>query len=42
MFHLVRVLWCSQSAFAFGAGYTSEDGFIRSNRSVMSAGSYLG
>ncbi|WP_432783063.1 YadA-like family protein [Bartonella sp. C271] len=35
-------LWRSQSAFAFGAGYTSEDGNIRSNISVTTAGNHFG
>ncbi len=35
-------LWRSQSAFAIGAGYTSEDGNIRSNVSVTSAGGHWG
>uniref|UniRef100_UPI0035D0E242 Vomp family autotransporter n=2 Tax=unclassified Bartonella TaxID=2645622 RepID=UPI0035D0E242 len=35
-------LWRSQSAFALGAGYTSEDGNIRSNVSVTSAGGHWG
>uniref|UniRef100_UPI002F966170 YadA-like family protein n=1 Tax=Bartonella sp. CB74 TaxID=3113620 RepID=UPI002F966170 len=35
-------MWRSQSAFAFGAGYTSESGNIRSNLSVTSAGGHLG
>ncbi|UNE54516.1 Vomp family autotransporter [Bartonella machadoae] len=35
-------LWRSQSAFAIGAGYTSEDGNIRSNLSVTSAGGHFG
>ncbi|GAA5112540.1 hypothetical protein GCM10023261_17020 [Bartonella jaculi] len=35
-------VWRSQSAFAIGAGYTSEDGFIRSNLSVTSAGGHWG
>ncbi|WP_180753536.1 Vomp family autotransporter, partial [Bartonella tribocorum] len=35
-------LWRSQSALAFGAGYTSEDGNIRSNVSVTSAGGHWG
>uniref|UniRef100_UPI00035F545D YadA-like family protein n=1 Tax=Bartonella rattimassiliensis TaxID=270250 RepID=UPI00035F545D len=35
-------LWRSQSAFAVGAGYTSEDGKIRSNLSVTSAGGHWG
>ncbi|WP_409361445.1 Vomp family autotransporter [Bartonella heixiaziensis] len=35
-------LWRSQSAFALGAGYTSEDGNIRSNLSVTSAGGHWG
>ncbi|MBB5073309.1 autotransporter adhesin [Bartonella callosciuri] len=35
-------LWRSQSAFAFGTGYTSEDGKIRSNLSVTSAGGHWG
>ncbi|WP_208439025.1 Vomp family autotransporter [Bartonella vinsonii] len=34
--------WRSQSAIAFGAGYTSEDGNIRSNISVTSAGGHWG
>nr|WP_246054769.1 YadA-like family protein [Bartonella massiliensis] len=35
-------LWRSQSAFAFGAGYMSENGKIRSNVSVTSAGGHFG
>ncbi|MCZ2157681.1 Vomp family autotransporter [Bartonella sp. 220] len=35
-------LWRSQSAFAFGAGYTSEKGNIRSNVSVTSSGGHWG
>ncbi|WP_345119061.1 Vomp family autotransporter, partial [Bartonella pachyuromydis] len=35
-------VWRSQSAFAIGAGYTSEDGNIRSNVSVTSAGGHWG
>ncbi|WP_336288026.1 YadA-like family protein, partial [Bartonella sp. CB60] len=35
-------MWRSQSAFAFGAGYTSESGNIRSNLSVTSTGGHLG
>ncbi|WP_375696536.1 Vomp family autotransporter [Bartonella sp. AP331QHHD] len=35
-------LWRSQSALAIGAGYTSEDGNIRSNVSVTSAGGHWG
>ncbi|MBB4076023.1 autotransporter adhesin [Bartonella fuyuanensis] len=35
-------LWRSQSAFAFGAGYTSEKGNIRSNVSVTTSGSHWG
>ncbi|EJF92163.1 hypothetical protein ME9_01621 [Bartonella taylorii 8TBB] len=35
-------LWRGQSAFAIGAGYTSEDGKIRSNLSVTSAGGQWG
>ncbi|WP_455482619.1 YadA-like family protein [Bartonella sp. B35(2025)] len=35
-------LWRSQSAFAFGAGYTSENGNVRSNLSVTSTGGYWG
>ncbi|GAA5109833.1 Vomp family autotransporter [Bartonella jaculi] len=35
-------LWRSQSAFAFGAGYTSENGKIRSNLSATSAGGHWG
>ncbi|QEE08461.1 surface protein/Bartonella adhesin [Bartonella kosoyi] len=35
-------LWRSQSAFAVGAGYTSEDGNIRSNVSITSAGGHWG
>ncbi|WP_455478676.1 YadA-like family protein [Bartonella sp. B10] len=35
-------LWRSQSAFALGAGYTSEDGNLRSNLSITSAGRHLG
>ncbi|UNE54515.1 Vomp family autotransporter [Bartonella machadoae] len=35
-------LWYNQSAIAFGAGYTSEDGRIRSNVSATSAGGRWG
>ncbi|WP_455479532.1 Vomp family autotransporter [Bartonella sp. B23] len=35
-------IWRSQSAFAIGAGYTSEDGRIRSNISATSAGGHWG
>ncbi|MCL6229982.1 Vomp family autotransporter, partial [Bartonella bilalgolemii] len=35
-------LWRSQSAFAFGAGYTSINGNIRSNVSVTGAGGHWG
>ncbi len=35
-------LWRSQSAFAFGAGYTSEKGNIRSNLSVTSSCGHWG
>ncbi|WP_317992716.1 Vomp family autotransporter [Bartonella gliris] len=35
-------IWRSQSAFAIGAGYTSEDGNIRSNLSITSAGGHWG
>ncbi|WP_019220757.1 Vomp family autotransporter [Bartonella senegalensis] len=35
-------LWRSQSAFAFGAGYTSEKGNIRSNVSVTTSGGHWG
>ncbi|WP_455466256.1 Vomp family autotransporter [Bartonella sp. B39] len=35
-------VWLSQSAFAIGAGYTSEDGNVRSNLSVTSAGGQWG
>nr|WP_142417215.1 YadA-like family protein [Bartonella massiliensis] len=35
-------LWQNQSAFAFGAGYMSESGRIRSNISVTSAGGQWG
>ncbi|WP_455477225.1 Vomp family autotransporter [Bartonella sp. B41] len=35
-------LWRSQSALAFGAGYTSENGNIRSNLSVTSSGGHWG
>ncbi|WP_033313013.1 Vomp family autotransporter, partial [Bartonella rattaustraliani] len=35
-------LWRSQSAFAFGAGYTSESGSIRSNLSVTTSGGHWG
>ncbi|EJF96293.1 hypothetical protein MEI_01514, partial [Bartonella vinsonii subsp. arupensis Pm136co] len=35
-------LWHGQSAIAFGAGYTSEDGKIRSNLSATSAGGQWG
>ncbi|MET3589662.1 autotransporter adhesin, partial [Bartonella silvatica] len=34
--------WRNQSAFAVGAGYTSEDGNIRSNISVTSSGGHWG
>ncbi|MDD9330689.1 MAG: YadA-like family protein, partial [Bartonella sp.] len=34
--------WRSQSAIAFGAGYTSESGDIRSNISVTTAGGHWG
>ncbi len=35
-------IWRSQSAFAFGAGYTSESGDIKSNLSVTSSGGHWG
>ncbi|WP_459778803.1 Vomp family autotransporter, partial [Bartonella henselae] len=35
-------LWRSQSAFAFGAGYTSESGSIRSNLSITTSGGHWG
>ncbi|WP_034460165.1 Vomp family autotransporter [Bartonella koehlerae] len=35
-------LWRSQSAFAFGASYTSESGSIRSNVSVTTSGGHWG
>ncbi|MBB4076497.1 autotransporter adhesin [Bartonella fuyuanensis] len=35
-------MWRNQSAFAVGAGYTSEDGNIRSNVSITSAGGHWG
>ncbi|WP_273757184.1 Vomp family autotransporter, partial [Bartonella sp. MM73XJBT] len=35
-------LWRSQSAFAFGAGYTSEKGDIRSNVSITTSGGHWG
>ncbi|GAA5097217.1 hypothetical protein GCM10023260_06900 [Bartonella acomydis] len=35
-------LWRNQSAFAFGAGYTSERGNIRSNVSVTTSGGHWG
>ncbi|AQX28368.1 MULTISPECIES: YadA-like family protein [unclassified Bartonella] len=35
-------LWRSQSAIAFGAGYTSEDGNIRSNVSITTSGGHWG
>ncbi|ATO56955.1 YadA-like family protein [Bartonella sp. 1-1C] len=35
-------LWRNQSAFAFGAGYTSENGNIRSNISVTNSGNNWG
>ncbi|WP_455478677.1 YadA-like family protein [Bartonella sp. B10] len=35
-------LWRGQYAFALGAGYTSEDGNLRSNLSITSAGRHLG
>ncbi|WP_198039421.1 YadA-like family protein [Bartonella refiksaydamii] len=34
--------WRSQSAFAIGACYTSEDGFVRFNLSVISARGHWG
>ncbi len=34
--------WRGQSAFALGAGYTSENGKIRSNLSATSAGGHWG
>lgn len=35
-------LWRSQSAFAFGAGYTSESGSMRSNLSITTSGGHWG
>ncbi|WP_332060013.1 YadA-like family protein [Bartonella sp. CB74] len=35
-------IWRSQSAFAFGTGYTSEDGIIQSNISVTGSGGHWG
>ncbi|AQX20940.1 Head domain of trimeric autotransporter adhesin [Bartonella sp. CDC_skunk] len=35
-------LWRNQSAFAFGAGYTSENGNIRSNISITNSGTNWG
>ncbi|WP_455475851.1 Vomp family autotransporter [Bartonella sp. B17] len=35
-------VWRSQSAFALGAGYTSENGGIRSNVSITSSGGHWG
>ncbi len=35
-------LWRSQSAFAIGAGYMSEDGKIRSNLSATGSGGHWG
>nr|CDP79736.1 surface protein/adhesin [Bartonella schoenbuchensis] len=35
-------VWRGQSALAFGAGYTSEDGDIRSNLSVTTSGGHWG
>nr|WP_273757319.1 YadA-like family protein [Bartonella sp. MM73XJBT] len=35
-------IWQNQTAFAFGAGYTSEDGNTRSSVSVTSAGGRWG
>ncbi|WP_375644229.1 MULTISPECIES: YadA-like family protein [unclassified Bartonella] len=35
-------LWRSQSAFAFGAGYTSENGDIGSNLSISTSGGHWG
>ncbi|WP_375700787.1 YadA-like family protein [Bartonella sp. AA23NXGY] len=35
-------LWRSQSAFAFGAGYTSENGYIGSNLSITTSGGHWG
>ncbi|MBX4335404.1 Vomp family autotransporter [Bartonella raoultii] len=35
-------LWRSQSAFAFGTGYTSENGNINSNLSITSSGGHWG
>ncbi|EJF92155.1 hypothetical protein ME9_01629, partial [Bartonella taylorii 8TBB] len=35
-------IWLNQTAFALGAGYTSEDGNVRSNLSVTSAGGHWG
>ncbi|WP_275448608.1 YadA-like family protein, partial [Mesorhizobium retamae] len=35
-------LWRSESALAFGAGYTSEDGRIRGNVSGTASGGHVG
>ncbi len=35
-------LWRSQSAFAFGTGYTSENGYIGSNLSITTSGGHWG
>ncbi|WP_196793141.1 YadA-like family protein, partial [Bartonella vinsonii] len=35
-------IWHNQSAIAFGAGYMSEDGKIRTNVSATSAGGHWG
>ncbi|WP_455480871.1 Vomp family autotransporter [Bartonella sp. B12(2025)] len=39
---LAAGIWRSQSAFAIGAGYTSENGNVRSNLSITSAGGHWG
>ncbi|WP_330168583.1 YadA-like family protein [Bartonella grahamii] len=41
-FSFGRGLWQSQLAFAFGAGYMSESGRIRSNISLTRAGDQWG
>ncbi|WP_273788639.1 YadA-like family protein [Bartonella grahamii] len=41
-FSFGKGLWQSQLAFAFGAGYMSESGRIRSNISLTSAGGQWG
>ncbi|WP_375638790.1 YadA-like family protein [Bartonella sp. MF74HXZ] len=41
-FSFGKGLWQSQLAFAFGAGYMSESGRIRSNISATSVGDHFG